>query len=202
MKILVTAFDPFGGESVNPALEAVRLLPTEIGGAEIEKVEVPTSFSRAFETVIAAVNKYNPDVIVCVGQAGGRKSITPERKAVNLDDARIADNDGDMPKSHKIVDGGKDVYYSTLPIDEIVSALKGAGLPAEISNDAGTFVCNHLFYLVMELLATREKGIGGFVHVPFETSQVLNKAGAFALPLETIEKGLEIVLKTICSRMC
>ena len=146
MKILVTGFDPFGGEKVNPALEAVKLLPKEIHGAEIHWVEIPTVFYKAAEVLETAIVRFQPDAVLCIGQAGGRASLTPERIAINQDDARIPDNQGNQPIDTPIRLDGQAAYFSTLPIKAMVQAIKEEGLPATVSNTAGTFVCNHLMY--------------------------------------------------------
>ena len=198
MRVLLTAFEPFGGESINPALEAVKKVDDNICGAQIVKIEVPTSFCRAFEVVKQAIDKENPDFVVMIGQAGGRKAITPERVAVNFAAARIPDNDGYQPIAQKVAIDAPDEYLSTLPIESIVESIKTAGVPAEISNSAGTYVCNHLFFSVMHYIAASGKRIkAGFVHVPYETSQLTNKPDTFALPLDDIVKGLCVAIKTI-----
>lgn len=176
MKILVTAFDPFGGDKTNPALEAVALLPDQINEAEIIKVEVPTVFGKSIKTVMDAVEREQPkpDAVLLVGQAGGRFGLTPERIAINIDDARILDNEGNQPIDTAIYKDGENAYFSTLPIKAMVEAIKDTGLPASVSNSAGTFVCNHLMYGVLYHLQRSYPEIkGGFIHVPYLPSQVL-----------------------------
>ena len=144
MKLLLTAFDPFGGSDVNPALEAVRLVAERIGGVEIVKLEVPTVFGKSVDTVVAEMARVRPDAVLCIGQAGGRYDLTPERVAINLDDARIPDNEGRQPVDMPIFEDGAPAYFSSLPIKAMVAEIREAGLPASVSNTAGTFVCNHL----------------------------------------------------------
>lgn len=193
MKVLVTGFDPFGGEKVNPAFEAVKLLPSEIAGAEIIKLEVPTVFGESGEKVAAAIKSEQPDIVICVGQAGGRASVSFERVAINLNEARIADNKGNQPLGQAIQADGKNAYFTSLPIKAMVQNANDHGLPAYISYTAGTFVCNEIMY---NLLYTIEKeGLdikGGFIHVPFEPSQTIGKAvDVPSMPIETIAKTIE-----------
>lgn len=151
MKILVTGFDPFGGESMNPAIEAVKGLSDEISGAEIIKLEIPTVFHKSAAVLEEAMLAHQPDVVLCVGQAGGRTGITPERVAINQDDARIEDNEGNQPVDIAIREEGAPAYFATLPIKAMVEAIKEAGLPSSVSNSAGTFVCNHIMYQALYL---------------------------------------------------
>jgi pyroglutamyl-peptidase len=177
MKILVSAFDPFGGDKVNPALEAVKLLPEEIDGNTVKKLEVPTVFVKSIDKLQAAIEAEKPDAVLCVGQAGGRFDVTPERVAINCDDARIPDNEGNQPVG-AIYGDGPAAYFATLPIKAMVRRIRGAGLPASVSNTAGTFVCNHLMYGLLYHLDHRFKGRGirgGFVHVPFIPEQVVDR---------------------------
>ena len=149
MRVLVTAFDPFGGETVNPALEAVKMLPEQTGELEISKLEVPTVFGKSIAVVKEALARLQPDFVVCVGQAGGRCDITVERVAINCMDARIADNAGCQPTDERIEPDGSAAYFSTLPIKRVVEAIRAEGIPASVSNSAGTFVCNQLMYGVL-----------------------------------------------------
>ena len=145
MKILLTGFDPFGGESVNPAWEAVKLVKAP-AGAELVRLEVPTVFTLSIQTVMESVRLHRPDAVVCVGQAAGRSEITPERVAINIADASIPDNEGNQPCDEPIVPGGETACFSTLPVKAMVEAIRARGIPAEVSLSAGTFVCNHLLY--------------------------------------------------------
>lgn len=167
MKLLLTAFDPFGGATVNAALEAVKLVKEKIGETSVIKLTVPTVFEKSIETVTSAIEREKPDAVLCVGQAEGRKDITPERVAINLDDARIADNEGNRPVDAAIRADGDTAYFSTLPIRAIERSINDAQIPCSISNTAGTFVCNHLMYgLLYTLSKSRSQVRAGFIHVP------------------------------------
>ena len=152
MKILLTGFDPFGGETVNPAFEAVKLLPDTIAGAEIVKQEVPTEFIRAGEVLEAAIQANQPDVVICIGQAGGRSAITPEKVAINLMDGRIADNAGYQPIDVTIQEDGETAYFTSLPVKAMVQSIKDAGIPSALSYTAGSYVCNYLMYTLLYLI--------------------------------------------------
>ena len=198
MKILVTGFDPFGGEKVNPALEAVKLLPKEIHGAEVYWAEIPTVFYQSAEVLEAEIVRYQPDVVLCIGQAGGRASLTPERVAINQDDARIPDNQGNQPIDEPIRMDGKVAYFSTLPIKAIVQAIKEEGLPATVSNTAGTFVCNHLMYQALYLADKKFPNMrAGFMHIPYMTEQVINKSNTASMNLTDIVRGIEAAIGAI-----
>lgn len=198
MKILVTGFDPFGGEKVNPALEAVKSLPSKIRGAEIAWVEIPTVFYKASEVLEAEIEKYQPDVVLCIGQAGGRASLTPERVAINQDDARIPDNQGNQPIDTPIREDGQAAYFSTLPIKAMVKAIKEEGLPATVSNTAGTFVCNHLMYQALYLADKKFPNMrAGFMHIPYMTEQVVNKPNTASMCLADIVRGIEAAIGAI-----
>lgn len=197
MKLLLTAFDPFGGESVNPALEAIRLVPDEVAGWEIAKLEVPTVFGASIDTVAQAIRRETPDAVLCIGQAGGRCDLTPERVAINIDDARIADNAGNQPIDEPIAKDGPAAYFATLPVKAMAAAIREAGLPASVSNTAGTFVCNHLMYGVLHLLAQEYPGVrGGFMHVPFAPEQVTSRP-APSLSVRDIARGIEAAIGAI-----
>ena len=199
MKLLLTAFDPFGGETVNPALEAVKLVADQIGNVNVVKLEVPTVFRKSIATVAEAIEKEKPDVVLCIGQAGGRYDLTPERVAINLDDARIKDNEGNQPIDTVIFEDGEPAYFTTLPIKAMVQSIRAAGIPASVSNTAGTYVCNHLMYGVLYTLAKKYPGVrGGFIHVPFIPSQTVNRpTPAPSMSVEVIAKGLEAAIKAI-----
>ena len=198
MKILVTSFDPFGGEKVNPALEAVKSLPSVIHGAEIRWVEIPTVFYKSAEVLEAEIVRYQPDVVLCIGQAGGRASLTPERVAINQDDARIPDNQGNQPIDTPIRLDGEAAYFSTLPIKAMVQAIKEDGLPATVSNTAGTFVCNHLMYQALYLADKKFPHMrAGFMHIPYMTEQVINKPNTASMNLSDIVKGIEAAIGAI-----
>ena len=198
MKILVTGFDPFGGEKINPALEAVKSLPSEIHGAEIHWVEIPTVFYKAAEVLETAIVRYQPDAVLCIGQAGGRASLTPERVAINQDDARIPDNQGNQPIDTPIRLDGQAAYFSTLPIKAMVQAIKEEGLPATVSNTAGTFVCNHLMYQALYLADKKFSHMrAGFMHIPYMTEQVINKPNTASMNLTDIVRGIEAAIGAI-----
>lgn len=198
MKVLITGFDPFGGEKINPAWEAVKGLKDEIEGAEIVKLQIPTVFKKSAEKLFENIDAINPDVVICVGQAGGRFELSIERVAINLDDGRIPDNNGYQPVDVKVFEDGENAYFSTLPIKAMVEEVKKVGIPSAISNTAGTYVCNHimyslLYYINKKSLATR----GGFIHVPYITEQVLDKKNTPYMDLNTITRGLEACIKAV-----
>lgn len=199
MRILFTGFDPFGGEKINPAGEAVKLMKNEIYGAEILKLEVPTVFGKAGEVLEKAVEQYRPDAVVCVGQAGGRAAITPEMIAVNIMDARIPDNAGNKPCHELIIKEGREAYFSSLPVKDIEKNLNENGIPSAVSYHAGTFVCNYLMYSLMNLIDTKYPNMrGGFVHVPYSTEQVRNRENFVpSMELNEITRGLEIIAETL-----
>lgn len=176
MKVLVTGFDPFGKETINPAFEAVKLLPDVIAGAEVIKVEIPTSFKRSAEAVEAAIMQHMPDIVVNVGQAGGASCVKIEQTAVNLAQASIPDNDGDQPAGVKLREDGENAYFSMLPIHAAQKKVREDKLPCHISYSAGTYVCNSVMYNVLYLINKKQLNIrGGFVHVPYICEQVVNK---------------------------
>lgn len=199
MRILFTGFDPFGGEKINPAGEAVKMMKNEIQGAEILKLEVPTVFGKAGEVLKKAVEQYRPDAVVCVGQAGGRAAITPEMITVNIMDARIPDNAGNKPCHELIIKEGREAYFSSLPVKDIEKNLNDNGIPSAVSYHAGTFVCNYLMYSLMNLIDTKYPNMrGGFVHVPYSTEQVKNRETPMpSMELNEITRGLEIIAETL-----
>lgn len=198
MKILVTGFDPFGGESMNPAIEAVRLLSDTIKGAHIEKLEIPTVFNKSAEVVRQKMQEYQPDVVLNIGQAGGRMGLTPERVAINQDDARIPDNEGNQPIDVAIQEDGAPAYFSKLPIKAMVEAMKEAGIPASVSNTAGTFVCNHIMYQTLYLVDKEFPEVqAGFMHIPFMNEQVLDKPNQPAMSLTDMARGIEAAIGAI-----
>jgi pyroglutamyl-peptidase len=190
--ILITGFDPFGGESVNPAWEAVQRLPDTIGGAEVVTLEVPTVFDESLRVLETALADVRPDLAIGVGQAGGRTGFAVERVAINVNDARLDDNAGNRPVDTPVVAGGPAAYFATLPIKRMVAAIHEADLPASVSNSAGTFVCNHLMYGILHLLARDHPGArGGFIHVPYLPAQVVDKRGKPSMALDDVVRGLE-----------
>ena len=194
-RILLTGFAPFDGDAVNPSWQAVsRLHGRQVAGHRIVARELPTEFGSALRALRKAIRETKPTLVVCVGLAGGRKAISLERIAINVDDARIPDNAGAQPIDLPVVRDGPAAYFSTLPIKAMLAALRDAGVPAEVSQTAGTFVCNHVFYGLMHRLATGRglKGTrGGFIHVP-----MLPEQGAPSLPLDRMVEGLRIGIRT------
>ena len=189
-RVLVTGFMPFGGERTNPSWEIVKALPEMISGYRIEKLRVPTVFGNAIDATTKAIDAMQPEIILCFGQAGGRTQMSVERVAINIDDARIADNAGNQMIDQPIRADGPAAYFCTVPIKAMVAAMRKAGVPAEISNTAGTFVCNHLIYGVLHHITSHTQTTrAGFVHVPFLDSQVVDKAGMASMSLPTMVAG-------------
>ena len=201
MKILITGFDPFGGETVNPAHEAVKLLPDTIAGAEIIKLEVPTRFHRAGAVLEDAMQRHKPDAVICVGQAGGRAAITPEKVAINLMDGRIPDNAGYQPVDAPIREDGETAYFTSLPVKAMVQRMRDAGIPAAVSYTAGTYVCNYLLYTLLYLIDKKYPNVrGGFIHVPYAMEQVINKPlGTPSMDLRQIARGLETAMEAVAA---
>ena len=194
MKIIVTGFDPFGGEKINPSIECVKALP-EIEGVNLFRVELPTVFKESAIRLNEVINEVKPDAVLSVGQAGGRPGITMERIAINVDDARIPDNISQQPIDETIQTEGAAAYFSTLPIKRIVKAIREAGISAEVSNTAGTFVCNHIMYQALFAATKSDKPFkAGFMHIPFIPEQTTDKP---SLPLEESTKALQIAIETI-----
>lgn len=196
--ILLTGFGPFGGEPVNPALETVRRLDGRVvSNHRLVTRELPVVRHQAIEAMIKHINETTPALIVAIGQAGGRLEITPERVAINVDDYRIPDNAGLQPVDEPVVAGGPAAYWSTLPIKAMVKAMKECGIPASVSNSAGTFVCNHLFYGLMHHLASEgNRQRGGFVHIPYLPEQAVRLGNQPSMALESIVSGLEAAIAT------
>lgn len=197
MKVLVTGFNPFGGEKVNPALEAVKRLPSEIAGAEIRTLEIPTVFIKSGRVLESGIKELRPDVVICVGQAGGRSIIAVEKVAINLAEARIKDNEGNQPTDRKIKEDGENAYFTSLPAKAMVMNIRKNGIPANISYTAGTFVCNDIMYTLLYLIDRKYPGIrGGFIHVPFVPEQTVGKPdGTPSMSLEMIRDGLTYAIE-------
>jgi len=195
--ILVTGFQPFGGERMNPAWEAVKRLPDAIADAVVTKVEIPVVFGKAPEAVETATRRVQPDIVLCVGQAGGRVKITPEFVAINYADARIPDNDGNQPIAERIEPEGPAAYFATLPVKAMVQAMNEAGIPAEVSYTAGTYVCNDVMYELLHMLACRYPGVrGDFLHVPYATEQAAHlPSGTPSMEIETMVHGITVALE-------
>ncbi len=192
-KLLITGFEPFGGEKINPSWEAVKILPDSVGDFELTKIEIPVVFGKASETVLAKAEEIKPDAIICVGQAGGRTGVTPEMIAVNLRFASIPDNEGNQPKDEPCVPDGENAYFSTLPVRKMTAAVAETGIPCSVSYSAGTYVCNDLIYNVLHHFKNSETR-ACFIHVPFIPEQTTDKP---SMELETIAKALEIAIGAI-----
>ena len=198
MKILVTGFDPFGGEPINPAIESVKRLPDNIAGSEIIKLEIPTVRKKSLEKIEEAINEHNPDIILSIGQAGGRFDISIERVGINLDDFRIPDNEGNQTIDEPIFPDGENAYLVTLPVKAMVQNVQKNNIPASVSYTAGTFVCNHVLYGVLYLIEKKYKGKkSGFIHIPFLPEQVVDKRNTPSMELSTIVKGLTAAIEAI-----
>ncbi len=201
MKILVTGFDPFGGEEVNPAIETVKRLPDTIGGAKIIKLEIPTVCHQSLRVIDEAIAGYDPDVVLSVGQAGGRPDITVERVGINVDDCRIPDNAGNQIVDEPIYADGPAAYFVTVPIKAMVQRIRERNIPASVSNTAGTFMCNHVTYGVCHLLAVKYPGKrSGFIHIPFLPQQAVDKKNMPSMSqdmmVEAITAAIEAVVDT------
>ena len=192
-KLLITGFDPFGGESVNPAWEAVKLLPDVIGEYELVKLEIPTVFGAAAQAVIDRAEEIHPDVIISVGQAGGRAAVTPEMVGINLRCASIPDNMGSLPCDIPVVEGAPAAYFSTLPVRAMTKAICDAGLPGAVSYSAGSFVCNDVLYSLLHRFAGTTVR-AGFIHVPFLPEQAADKP---SLPLDKTVAALCAAIRAI-----
>lgn len=183
-KILVTGFDPFGGATVNPSWQAVKALPAQIGDFAVHTLQIPTVFGKASEAVLEAAERLQPDVILCVGQAGGREAVTPERIGVNIRDARIADNAGNQPKGAMVAEDGPAAYFATVPVESMAQAIRDGGILATVSNSAGAFVCNDVLYSLLHHFAGTQVKVG-FIHVPY-----LPEQGNPSMELEKITRAL------------
>lgn len=196
-RILLTGFDPFGGESINPSWEAVRRLDGKrIGGHRVVARQLPTEFAGSLDLLKAAVREIAPVILLGVGQAGGRTQLSIERVAINVQDARIADNAGAQPVDEPVIADGPAAYFSTLPIKAMLAALHAKGLPAEISQTAGTYVCNHIAYAMLHLAAKRRGMRAGFIHIPYLPEQAAHLRGAASMARADVARGLEIALRT------
>lgn len=201
MRILVTGFEPFGGERRNPSAEVVERLPERSSNAEIIKLILPVVRRKASTAIQNAVEKFRPDAVISIGQAGGRVDISVERVAVNLDDYRIPDNEGNQPENEPVVAGGPDGYFCTVPVKQMVSAIQKAGIPAHQSLTAGTFVCNHVMYATLHFLAEKYPAIPfGFIHIPYLPEQAADKPGAPSMSLEVAVKAVNEALSAVANK--
>jgi pyroglutamyl-peptidase len=195
VKVLMTGFAPFDGESVNPSWQAVSALGERRD--DVAAVELPCEFAASLPALRRAIEEHRPELVVCVGQAGGRSDVTPERVAINLIDARIPDNAGAQPVDAPVVAGGPAAYFTTLPVKACVAAIRAAGVPASVSHTAGTYVCNQVFYGLMHVLPEFPGVRGGFVHVPFSPEQVAASGKAApSLSVDRIADALEVLADT------
>lgn len=195
--VLLTGFDAFGGEDMNPSWDAVSRLDGDIiAGHRVVARRLPVEFGTSLRALHDAIDEFAPALVLCVGQAGGRAQLSLERIAINLDDARIPDNAGASPVDAAIVDDGPAAYFSTLPIKAMLHALREAGIPVEISQTAGTYVCNHAFYGLMHALRDQTDTRGGFVHIPYSPPQAARHPGAPSLPVDTVVAALRIAVLT------
>ena len=193
--VLVTDFMPFAGDKTNPSWEIAKALPETLAGYRIETLRVPTEFGKAITVATNVIKKLKPDIVLCLGQAGGRSRMSVERLAINVDDARIADNAGNQPIDTAIFEGAPAAYFCTLPVKAMVAAMAEAGVPAEVSNTAGTFVCNHLIFGVLHHLATHQLSTrAGFMHVPFLESQIIDRADTASLSLANMIEGTKAAI--------
>ena len=198
MKVLITGFDPFGGESINPAWEAVKAMKDNVDGIEVIKLQIPTVFKKSAEKQFAGIDEHKPDVVICIGQAGGRYDMSVERVAINMDDGRIPDNEGYQPIDTPVYEDGENAYFATLPIKGIVEEIKSAKIPASVSNTAGTYVCNHIMYSLLYYISKNNLDIkGGFIHVPYITEQVVDKKNMPYMEVTTITKALECAVQAL-----
>ena len=191
-KVLLTGFEPFGTATSNPSGEIVK----QISGDNIVTAILPVAYAGSAERLLALIAEHNPDVVICLGQAEGRTQITPEKVAINLDDARLPDNAGVQRSDVKILDDGPDAYFTSLPIKEMVDAAKAAGVPASVSLSAGAFLCNHVFYIAQNKFAGT-KVRSGFIHVPLMDSQAPEFPGLPTMPLDQMIKAVRAMLEVL-----
>ncbi len=194
--VLLTGFTPFGGERINPSWEAVRQLDgARIDGHHVIARQLPTAFGTSLQTLHEALHSCDPALVIAVGLAGGRAQVSLERVAINLVDARIADNQGAQPIDTRVIDDGPDAFFATLPLKSMLQALRRDGIPASISYSAGTYVCNYAFYALMHALRASPTVIGGFVHVPYLPQQAAGHPDAPSMSLQTMVRALEIMVR-------
>ena len=201
MKALVTGFEPFGGDAVNPSSLAVARLKKRVAGVAVHTATLPCSFAHSSKALRSAIEEARPDIVLCVGLAGGRAELCLERVAINVQDARIRDNDGKQPIDKPVVKDGPAAHFATLPVKACVAEMRKAGLAAAVSNTAGTFVCNHIFYALMDIAAGHPIPMrGGFLHVPYVPQQVARVGTAPSMALDDIVRGIEIIVAVSAAR--
>jgi pyroglutamyl-peptidase len=197
--LLVTGFEPFGGENVNPSWQVAQALAgTALDGAQVHAARLPCVFGQALTALDEALHRVRPRWVLALGQAGGRGDLSLERVAINVDDARIADNAGAQPIDEPVVPGAPAAYFATLPIKAMVAALRAAGFPASVSQTAGTFVCNHVFFGLMHRLQSHPGVRGGFMHLPLLPEQAARSAAMPSMALATMVEGTRLALATAC----
>ncbi|ACS32533.1 pyroglutamyl-peptidase I [Thermococcus gammatolerans] len=197
MKVLVTGFEPFGGEEINPSWEAVKALPDELNGATLLKVRLPVSFKRVREILPRLIAREKPDIVLLTGQAGGRPNVTVERVAINVMDSTMPDNDGFKPEDEPVFEGAPDAYFATIPIKDVVKALRKARIPAGVSNTVGTYVCNTAMFTALHTIAVSGMETkAGFIHVPFSHAQALEKPRP-SMAQETINEAIRKALESL-----
>jgi pyroglutamyl-peptidase len=201
LKALVTGFEPFGGDEVNPSSLAVDRLKKKYGSLVVHTATLPCSFARSTRALQDAIDKAKPDIVLCVGLAGGRSELCLERVGINVQDARIRDNDGRQPIDKPVVKGGPAAHFATLPIKACVAAMRQAGLAVAVSNTAGTFVCNHILYALMDIASRRPTPLrGGFLHVPYAPEQIAKVGTAPSMAIADVTRGIEIILQVSAAR--
>jgi pyroglutamyl-peptidase len=193
--VLVTGFEPFDGEKTNPSWEVCKQLPPEIAGMRVETCRVPCEFRRSIEVVAEAIERHHPVIVLCIGQAGSRSRLGVERVGINVDDARIPDNAGYQPVDEMIAPNGPPAYFASLPVKAMAAAIRAAGVPAEVSNSAGTYVCNHLLYGVLHFLAASgHRARAGFIHVPYSEAQAIDKHDVPGMAVASMTKGIQAAI--------
>jgi len=198
MKILLTGFEPFGGEEINPSFEVLKLLPDNFCGHSLIKRQLPTSYEGSIKAAITLLEAERPDVVLSLGQAGGAYGLRVEKVGLNLRDANSPDNDGHRASHELIFDDGDTAYYSTLPVKAMVKKLRDSNIPASLSYSAGPYVCNNLLYALLYLQKKRYKNIRcGFIHIPYFPEQIMSKPGTYYMSPEEMKRGLEVSIKAI-----
>ena len=199
MKILLTGFEPFGGESINPAFEILKLLPDNIGEAVLVKREIPVSFRESLIALDKIIEEEKPDVVLSLGQSGGAFGLRVEKIGLNLKESESADNDGYRPSNEKIHEDGEIAYYASLPVKAMVKRIRGGDVPAFVSYSAGTYVCNNVLYGLLYLNDTKYNGKMrcGFIHVPYFSSQIMGRKNTFYMAPEEMKRGIELAVNAI-----